>query len=511
MSFYSILYQLPEDRVGNGKLEAPAYFGDLNCDQIVAAVIAGRDEYDLKPFFHDCLRRVAAIEYRHEVMRDLENAALRQCVNAFAQTMRELRDYLIRTRKSHYREQQQAWFLDAVEIYCQGIEALAQGLCGLQLESRGFREFSNYLLDYIDSSRFRSLLVNTGQIRADLAAVNYCVEIKGGGFTVRQYRGETDYSAEVEATFEKFKQGAPKDYTVQFKATENMNHVEAKILEFVAKLNPRAFAALGNLYVRQTDFIDRTVAIFDREIQFYLAYLEYITPLRQAGLPFCFPRVSAQSGNIYADETFDLALAHKLVAEGSPIVCNDFHLSGIERILVISGPNQGGKTTFARTFGQLHYLACIGCAVPGRQAQLFLFDRMFTHFEKEEKVENPRGKLEDDLMRVHGILNRSTSRSIIVLNEVFTSTTVYDETFLSARVMEKILALDALCAWVTFVDELASFAPQIVSMVSTVVPENPAVRTFKIVRKAADGLAYAMAIAQKYRLTYDAIKARIGS
>jgi DNA mismatch repair protein MutS len=509
-TFRSILFATPEDRVDD-LLEAPAFFVDLNCDQVVDAITAGKEEYDLKPFFYACLGRVDAIKYRQEVMQDLEHAGLLERVNAFARKMRLVREQLLRIQKLPYKEQKQAWFLDAVESYCDGIATLADHLAHTKLKSRGLSGFRDYLTRYASSTRFTLLSSETKKLKAELGAVKYCVSIKGSSFTVRGYEAEIDYSENVEETFERFKQGSVEDYRVKFSTSNDMNHIEAKVLEFVAKLHPAVFAALGDFCTKHENYRDETLAAFDREVQFYLAYLDYIAALKRAGLPFCYPRISDKSKHVFDHGSFDIALAHKLVSEDASVVCNDFDLKGAERILVISGPNQGGKTTFARTFGQLHYLASIGCPVPGKTAQLFLFDQLFTHFEKEEKVENLRGKLEDDLIRIRDILDRATSQTIVVINEIFTSTTIQDETLLSKKIMEKMVELDVLSVWVTFVDELASLGEQTVSMVSTVVLENPTVRTFKIVRRPADGLAYAMAIAQKYRLTYDSIKERIES
>ena len=86
-----------------------------------------------------------------------------------------------------------------------------------------------------------------------------------------------------------------------------------------------------------------------------------------------------------------------------------------------------------------------------------------------------------------------------------------DALFLGRRVLERLIDLDLLCVCVTFMDELSSLGPQIVSLVSTVVPDNPAERTFRVVRRTADGRSYAMSIAEKYRVTYDSLRERLAS
>ena len=495
------------------RAQAPDCFPDLNLDQVVEAVARSRPEHALAPFLCRPLTSTEEVEYRQAVARDLDGTSLTESARRFGDLLRSMRQDLRHRDKVHHHYQKAWWTLHAACLYVRAVRALDDGLTTTGPESAGWRQLRTALAAYVRSDAFVALAAAVDSVIGQLEDVQYTTTIFGPRITVSRYEEAADYSAAVERTFARFRQGdgATKDYRTKPIVYDDMNHIEAGVLELVAARFPETFAALEHFARDRAQFAAAAVLRLDREVQFLLAWFDYLAPIRTAGLAVDYPRVSARSKELHATATYDLALAAQLCAAGKPVVTNDIELSDPERIVVVSGPNQGGKTTLARTVGQLHHLARLGLPLPGNDLRLHLVDAVLTHFERQENLDTLSGKLQDDLLRIHRIVTTATGDSLIVMNELFTSTTLPDAVFLGTEIVHRIIDLDALCVYVTFVDELSRLGPTTVSMVSTIAPDRPDRRTFKLVRRPADGRAYALALAQRYGLTYAALTARIAS
>ncbi|WP_083902244.1 hypothetical protein [Pandoraea sp. B-6] len=504
----SLLYEGPEPAALRST--APATFVDLHLGSVMLHVNTNQAEFDLDPILNTPLERLTDIAYRQEVAAELEQLAVSTAVNEFAELMRHSRKSEERSLKAYFGYEKKFWFLDAARQYCAAVDRVTEAFNDLDLRSAGLRRMREYVTEYAHGPQYVALKSEILGLIEMLTNVRYCVWIDGGEVTVYPFGEEQDYSETIHATFAKFRKNTVRDYRVAYRSSDSMNHVESWIVDLVARRYPDTFSQLDAFALRPS-FRDGGLVKFDNEVAFYLGYFNYIARFREVGLPFCYPEVTAEKGEIAGTDIFDIALAEKLVQNHSSVVLNDFRLDGPERIVVVSGPNQGGKTTFARMFGQLHYLAALGLPVPARAAKLYLFDEIFTHFERSEDITTLRGKLEDDLFRMHLILEQATSRSVIIMNEIFSSTSLKDAMKLGARLVEKLSAIDAYCVCVTFIDELSTINEKTVSMVSMIDPKNPAVRTFRVERQVADGLAYAHAIAEKYEITYDWLMRRVPS
>lgn len=497
----------PADEVG-----MPACFTDLNLDQVEQALVRNHEDYRLEPYFRTMLADVGLVDYRHEVVRDLERDAVRRVIDEFADRMHRVRRLFDLAGAHMPFWERSRWYLDACLAYVDAARTLSEKLRAAAPESSGLLSLEAYLADYLASPAFGELADHADRVSTRLSQLRYNVWLRGDRVTVGPYDEESDWSQAIRATFDRFapvERASRRDRQAPSVEELGLDPIESRTLELVAQEFPEQFAELQEFVRHHPQVIDESLRRFDREVQFYVAWLDLIAPLRDAGLGVELPRVSDGSKGETVTTTFDLALALQLVPAKRPVVTNDLTLSGQERIWVITGPNNGGKTTMARTIGQLHYLAALGLPTPGRRGRLYLCDRVFTHFERREDPSALLGKLGEELARLNEDFAQVTPRSLVIMNEMFSSTASADALDLSLAILRRVDDLDALGVCVTFLDELSVFSPKAVSLVCGVDEDDPTVRTFKLVRRPADGLAHAMALARKHGLTTEQMKGRL--
>lgn len=479
-------------------------------DAALAKAVAPR----LRDVFRAPLPSTDAVRYRHEVFTDLANPRVRGAIDGFLEGMEHVRTLRGRRDDATYAQTFDIWDVHTGASYVRTVDALNQALAdcldGGDLRSRALLALRCYVTDYAESSQFSNLRRDTLSAERALDGVQYALWVRDSSVAVGRPGHEPDLERHVVDLFDRFRDGssqAPSE--LKRPPIGGVDHVQAAILGLVERLNPQIFQEARAVAAETRRAApDPGLVAASEDLGLYLGIENLLAPARQAGMPLCLPDVVTAPG-LDACDTWDLPLGLRLAVDGRAPVTNDLELRDGERILVISGPNQGGKTTTARTFGQLYHLTSIGCPVPGSRVRIMLADRVLTVFEREETSADFNGRLGGELHRWHGVLEAATSRSAVVINEIFSSAPLADARSLGRRLVDQLVELGGPAVMVTFMDELSRVAPQTVSMVSTVDAEDPTVRTLKVVRRPADGRAYAMSLARRYGISARQIAERI--
>ena len=245
------------------------------------------------------------------------------------------------------------------------------------------------------------------------------------------------------------------------------------------------------------------------EFIYYIRCAEFIGGLMGKGCVFCEAQpVAADETSMTARGFYNLKLAMNM-ENVSEIVPNDLIFDKKHTVYILTGANRGGKTTITQAVGQLFVLAQGGLFVPAESFRYVPCDCIYTHFPADEDKTMDLGRLGEECVRFKEMFSQSTSRSLLLLNETF-STTSFEEGYYIARDSVKALLTKAVrTIYNTHMHKLGGDAEEFTresngaGAASLIMRTENGKRSFKVALAQPEGSSYAKDIAEKYGVTYD--------
>ena len=142
-------------------------------------------------------------------------------------------------------------------------------------------------------------------------------------------------------------------------------------------------------------------------------------------------------------------------------IANPVHLSEKNKMLIITGPNMGGKSTYMRQTALIVLLAHIGCYVPATSAEIGMVDRIFTRIGASDDLASGRSTFMVEMTETANILHNATNKSLVLLDEIGRGTSTYDGLSLAWACVEMLInQIKAFTLFATHYFELTLLADQ---------------------------------------------------
>ncbi len=499
MKFISVLHQGNSE---NGECKKPEFFEDLNLDQIVKRIARIWGE-DIKEHYYDLPENRDEEDYRREILRDVKQGELFQNFCDFLTAMKQREKLAAMAEKVEEKKQIAFLHLQAMEIYWEAVEALRNALRQAELSSQGLLGFQNYLDEYLESEKNVSLRSQVQRLRKEQQSFRLRLVYEKDFLKLSLEEPQEPYEKFLEECFPQH----GKQFVSPFLAQEELTELEVELLKLFSKKHKSFFTETERLLSNTKEYVDSVILRFQQEIPYYLGFLTFRCQMEKQGFLFATPRIDS-GRRMEAKGLYDLALAslNSEQENKKEVVSNDMEYREGESFFVVTGPNQGGKTTFARCLGQLVFFSKMGLDVPAESAVLPYFTNILTHFSVEESVETGRGKLMEELTRLVPMMQEKAEGAFVIINELFTTAANYDACIMGKKVLEHFIQRDCMGIYVTHLNELSKAHEKIVSLRATLNEQQ--LQTYKIVRQEAQELAGAGIQVKKYRLTYEQIKER---
>ena len=506
MEFQSILFADSGQKAGKS---VPAFFEDLRLDYIMKIIENQAKGYSVRLFYYTLPGSVPLIGYRQQVCKDLSDGALRACIRRFCAAMQKFRSSHTYSTQCEEEVQAASYHLEAASLYWDGLTAFERELGSCSPSSEGVLALAEYLKEHIASLRkqqFEQALARAGEF---FSQMRFRLAIGPERIVIEEETEEVgNYLEELTEILGAGDEGEINSLSGIFPNALEPSYLEETLISLLKKSNPDIFHEIRGFKQEFPDFYSEKLLRFEEEVQFYISFLEFAEKTEAFGYPMALPEVLGDGG-FSGTGVYDIALLWKSAGRAYSVISNNFDWSLRPSFFVVTGPNQGGKTTFARSMGQAVYFAMMGLPINASSLKLPFFEGIATHFEAEEKIQSNSGKLKEEINRLAPMMHQDKKRQFVILNELFTTATTYDALIMGKKVMGHFLKRECYGIYVTHIQELAEETDSVTSLVAQVEDGEGFKRTYRILPMKAQGYGYSDSLVKQFELSYEDIIRRL--
>lgn len=220
----------------------------------------------------------------------------------------------------------------------------------------------------------------------------------------------------------------------------------------LSDLRDRGINLVANAVAQSADHIHSFFHMLRQELAFYVGGMNLHAQLAQKGMPLCFPLpLPAIERKHVFQGLYDACLSLSMERR---VVGNDGRANRKD-LVIITGANEGGKTTFLRSIGLAQLMMQCGMFVPAESFRANLCTDVFTHYKREEDVTMESGKFAEELSRMSEIVDHLTPGALVLLNESFAATNEREGSEIARQIISALVEHRVQVFFVTHLYELA--------------------------------------------------------